>query len=132
MPLIVYDSMTGNVKRFVSKLGYRSIQIDQNLLIEEPFILITYTIGHGNIPQSTKEFLSRNSFFLFGVASSGNKNWGSFYARAAKLISLTYNVPILHTFELSGTLEDVLIFKKEAEELCQQVFQNGFKATMKS
>lgn len=130
-PFIVYDSMTGNVKRFISKLNYESVQISEGLLVERPYILVTYTIGHGNIPQSTNEFLNRNSLFLSAVASSGNKNWGSFYARAGKLISGKYKVPLLHVFELSGTELDVEVFKREAEKVCQQISQNGFSITTK-
>ena len=123
--------MTGNVKRFVSKLGYDAVQVSENLVVDRPFILITYTIGRGNVPESTKEFLNRNSLFLSGVASSGNKNWGSFYARAGKIIALKYSVPLIHMFELSGTTSDITIFKREAEKICQQISQNGFSITMK-
>ncbi len=117
IPLIVYDSMTGNVQRFVSKLTHKSVKISKNLIVNSPYILITYTIGYGQIPSSTKEFLNRNSFFLMGVASSGNKNWGSNYARSADLVSIKYSVPIVHKFELSGTEKDLYIFNQEVEKI---------------
>lgn len=116
-PLVVYDSMTGNVKRFVSKTGYRAIQIQENLMVKEPYILVTYTIGFGQIPPSTKEFLNRNSLFLLGVSASGNKNWGLTYCQSAKIISKEYGVPIVHTFELSGTEDDVRLFKEGVERI---------------
>lgn len=116
-PLIVYDSMTGNVKRFISKLEYKSILIEEDLMVNQPYILVTYTIGRGNIPPSTQKFLNKNNQFLFGVAVSGNKNWGSFYGKAGDLISLRYNIPMIHKFELSGTEKDVIIFKQEVERL---------------
>jgi len=128
--LVVYDSMTGNVKRFVSKLRCPSIQISDTLLVNQPYILVTYTIGFGQVPSSTKEFLNRNSIFLFGVASSGNKNWGQTYAKAASVISEQFNVPIVHAFELSGTVEDVRIFKEEVEKICQE-YQNGSNTIIK-
>jgi protein involved in ribonucleotide reduction len=129
--LVVYDSMTGNVKRFISKLKCPSIQISDTLQVNQPYILVTYTIGFGQVPSSTKEFLKRNSIFLFGVASSGNKNWGQTYAKAASVISNEFNVPIIHTFELSGTVEDVKIFKEEVEKICQR-YQNGSNTIIKS
>ena len=116
-PLIVYDSLTGNVKRFVSKTGYRAIQIQENLRVEEPYILVTYTIGFGQIPQTTKEFLNWNSLFLLGVSASGNKNWGKTFCQSAKTISQEYRVPIVHIFELSGTEDDVVFFKEGVEKL---------------
>lgn len=116
-PLIVYDSMTGNVKRFVSKTGCRAIQIQENLKVEEPYILVTYTIGFGQIPPTTKEFLNRNSLFLLGVSASGNRNWGLTFCKAAETISKDFRVPIIHTFELSGTDEDVRLFREGVERL---------------
>ena len=131
-PLIVYDSMTGNVKRFVSKLEYENLQITSDLEVDQPYILITYTIGHGNVPESTKEFLNRNSLFLSGVAASGNMNWGAYYGRAGKIISVKYNVPLIHIFELGGNNSDVILFKKGVEKICQDLkSRNGFNITMK-
>lgn len=130
--LIVYDSLTGNTKKFVSKLNHRSVQITKDLVVDEPYILVTYTIGLGEIPPSTKEFLNRNSLFLLGVAGSGNRNWGLTYCKAVTTISKQYNVPIIRTFELSGTAEDITAFKWEVERLCQKIkFQNGSNITMK-
>lgn len=108
--LIVYDSMTGNVERFVSKLGMRSIKIEPGLLVREPYILVTYTIGYGSIPKSTTEFLIKNEGYMRAVAASGNKNWGAFYARSGTLISIAYKVPMILAFELSGTQQDVRTF----------------------
>jgi protein involved in ribonucleotide reduction len=129
--LVVYDSMTGNVKRFVSKLRCPSVQISDTLQVNQPYILVTYTIGFGQVPSSTKEFLNRNSIFLFGVASSGNKNWGDSYGKAATIISDQFNVPIVHTFELGGAVEDVRIFKEGVEKICQR-YQSGSNTITKS
>jgi protein involved in ribonucleotide reduction len=115
--LIAYDSKTGNVKRFVKKLNMHTVKIADNLLIEEPFILVTYTTGFGEVPETTARFLERNYKFLKGVAASGNKNWGSNYAKSADLISMQYNVPIISKFELSGTNQDVARFLQEVEKV---------------
>lgn len=114
--LIVYASSTGNVKRFVNKLTFPSIEITEGLHIEEPYILITYTTGFGQVPDEVKSFLKENCSYIKGVAASGNKNWGGYFARSGDLIALQYQVPVLHKFELSGLPRDVEIFKKRVEE----------------
>ncbi|MGL4820781.1 MAG: class Ib ribonucleoside-diphosphate reductase assembly flavoprotein NrdI, partial [Bacilli bacterium] len=55
--------------------------------------------------------------YLRGVAASGNRNWGQAFAKSATTISQTYNVPVIHTFELFGTTNDVSQFIKRFEEL---------------
>jgi protein involved in ribonucleotide reduction len=117
--ICVYDSLTGNVRRFVSRLEVESIRISPELKIIKPFFLITYTIGFGDIPKTTREFLTHNHPYLIGVAVSGNRNWGDKFAQAADTISKLYNVPIVHKFELSGTKKDVEIFLQEAQRIVE-------------
>lgn len=108
--LIVYDSLTGNVERFINKLHMKNLKITDGLIVKEPFILVTYTFGFGGIPESTSKFLNQNFEYIIGVASSGNKVWGSNFARAADLISDNFLVPLILKFELSGTKKDIDIF----------------------
>lgn len=115
--LIIYDSKTGNVKRFINKLNMECIQIKEDLIINIPFILITYTTGIGQLPETISKFLIHNSHNLIGVAASGNRNWGNSFAIVADIISEKYNVPILHKFELAGTKKDVEKFKQEVRKL---------------
>lgn len=115
--LVVFDSKTGNVLRFVKKLGIDSIQLLPNLVVSEPFILITYTTGYGSVPPTTSDFLKLNHINLQGVAASGNKNWGNNFARSADTISSTYGVPILMKFEMSGMPEDVEILKERVQNI---------------
>ncbi|MED4883062.1 class Ib ribonucleoside-diphosphate reductase assembly flavoprotein NrdI [Bacillus smithii] len=116
--LIVYDSLTGNVQRFVNKLDkHKKIKITDDLIVNEPFILITYTTGFGEVPKSVMIFLQKNSQFLKGVAASGNKVWGDYYTKSAITISKEFNVPILLRFELSGTQTDVNKFLQEVENI---------------
>ncbi|MFL1672654.1 class Ib ribonucleoside-diphosphate reductase assembly flavoprotein NrdI [Paenibacillus dendritiformis] len=111
--LILFDSKTGNVQRFVNKLGLDAIKIHSDLLVDESFILITYTTKKGEVPASTSIFLEKNHAFLKGVSSSGNKNWGLLFAVAADHIANQYHVPIISKFELSGTKKDVENFLLE-------------------
>ncbi|ATF13525.1 class Ib ribonucleoside-diphosphate reductase assembly flavoprotein NrdI [Brevibacillus brevis X23] len=114
--LIVYDTRTKNVQRFVQKLDVNNVQIGENLTVTEPYVLITYTDGFGNVPKSTIQFLEVNHFFMRAIASSGNRNWGSNFAKSADIIAEKFNVPIILKFELSGTPEDVQMLK---ERLCE-------------
>jgi len=114
--LIVYDSLTGNVRRFVEKLHkFSSVRIEDGLQIEEPFILVTYTTGLGFIPDLTQKFLETNAANMQGVASSGNKNFGNYYGLAADLIAEQYQIPIIHKFEFAGLPSDVDQFTKGVE-----------------
>ncbi|GAA4851468.1 class Ib ribonucleoside-diphosphate reductase assembly flavoprotein NrdI [Paenibacillus vulneris] len=111
--LIAYDSKTGNVRRFVEKLNMRVVQIEEMMTVNEPFVLITYTTGFGQVPQKVMSFLQKNHANLMGVSASGNRNWGEGFARSADLIAKLYKVPVVSKFELSGTKQDVERFKQE-------------------
>lgn len=54
--MIVFDSKTGNVKRFIKKLGMPAVQITPDLVMEQPFILITYTSGFGQVQKLHSHF----------------------------------------------------------------------------
>jgi protein involved in ribonucleotide reduction len=108
--LIVYDSRTGNVRRFVDKLPFRSVRIEDHLRVDEPFVLVTYTTGFGDVPDKVLRFLDANGSRMKGVAASGNRNWGALFARSADTIARSYGVPVLAKFELSGTAQDVRTF----------------------
>jgi protein involved in ribonucleotide reduction len=115
--LIAYDSRTGNVARFIAKLDKQAVRIDEDAVLQEPFVLVTYTTGFGKIPEKTAAFLKRNSRWLRGVAASGNRNWGEGFAKSADLIADQYRVPVLAKFELSGTSKEVGLFLNEMEEI---------------
>lgn len=115
--LIMYDSKTGNVQRFIQKLEMECVRISESIMIDTPYVLITYTTGFGQVPSKVQEFLENNYSNLLAVSASGNKNWGDNFARSADTISEKYGVPILSKFELSGTKADVEYFKKRVYEL---------------
>nr|WP_072728519.1 class Ib ribonucleoside-diphosphate reductase assembly flavoprotein NrdI [Paenibacillus sp. NAIST15-1] len=115
--LIVWDSKTGNVERFINKLSVSNIRIHSELIVDEPFALVTYTTKFGEVPGTTLQFLKSNYMNLKGVASSGNKAWGNYYGMAASKIAEMYSVPIVLKFELSGTKSDVELFLMEAKKI---------------
>lgn len=115
---VYYASMTGNVRRFLGKCGIDAIPISDAPLTQEPFVLVTYTFGFGAVPKEVVAWLNANNRNLRGVAASGNRNWGDYFGMAGDTIAKTYNVPLLHTFELAGTSEDIRIFKERLASLC--------------
>lgn len=114
---VLYDSLTGNVNRFINKLPVDAKKITTDMQVDEDFILITFTTGFGNVPETTRTFLEKNNRYLKAIACSGNKNWGDLYGACADVIAKMYQVPILHKFELSGTPTDVVKFMKGLETI---------------
>jgi protein involved in ribonucleotide reduction len=115
---IVYDSLTGNVKRFIDKVKNRNGNLRvENIasipIVDDDYILVTYTIGMGKVPDSTQEFLNKNSSRLKAVVVSGNIIWGGNFGKAGDTISKQYNVPLIMKIELSGTKQNVDQFIQE-------------------
>lgn len=105
--MIVYSSRTGNVRYIVSKLNLPSIEITDNLIIEEPYLIFTYTDGLGDVPKKVLEFLQHNYSYCKGVIASGNSNFGhNVFCASADKISSQFNVPIIHKIELRGFQHD--------------------------
>lgn len=111
--LIYYDSITGNVKRFVNKLaiygGVEIIKLEKNTKVEREAHLITFTTGIGEVNSKTDEFLSYEDNFkkIKTVAVSGNMNWGPYFGLAGDKIKDKYGIDLIMKFELSGTKKDV-------------------------
>lgn len=119
--LIAYYSLTGKVRSFAHKLGrpgsLREIQTGRPPLINEPYVLITPTIGRGEVPPTVAEFVAVNADYLRAVAASGNRNFAANFARAADVLAERYNVPVLLRFELAGNAEDVRKFNEGVDAL---------------
>ena len=81
------------------------IKINPTMIIKNEGHFLTFTTKIGEIPTTTNEFLQNenNSKLLKSVSSSGNRNWGQFFALAADKIQEKYGIPVLMKFELSGT-----------------------------
>lgn len=116
--LIVYDTLTLNNKRFVTKLDIPSVRITEGLVVNEPFVLVSYTV-EGETPQTTWDFLERNNSSMIGVASSGHPNWAASgnLCKCADNIHEKYGVPIVHKFYSCGTKADRKIFLEGVQNL---------------
>ena len=114
---VIYFSMTGNIDRFVKKTDYECIKGNSGMLVDEKFILITYTFSFGEVPHDVQLFLENNHKNLVGIIGSGNMNWGTLYCKAVHIIAEKYNVEILQKFELAGNIHDVAKFNKIMGEI---------------
>lgn len=115
---IIYYSLTGNVRRFLKKAGCSDAKSIADVSVTTaPFIIVTGTIGFGEIPQPVASFLDQHHHHLAAVAASGNRNWGQNFGRAGERIAEKYDVPLLMKFELHGNDNEVEIFKEKVERL---------------
>nr|WP_272904541.1 class Ib ribonucleoside-diphosphate reductase assembly flavoprotein NrdI [Bacillus subtilis] len=89
------------------ELDIESIEITDDTIIIQEFIHITYTIGFGEVPERTLNFINNNKNKIRGVAVSGNKVWGDNYGLAGDKLSAKFHIPLLLKFELSGTKQDL-------------------------
>lgn len=117
--LIVYDSMTGNVERFVKKTGLEHVKLTAETEIDHPFVLVTYTFGFGAAPKNTEQFLTRkvNQENIKAIAVSGNKVFGKWYCACGDDISNQYDIPLLLKFELAGDGSDVTKFLQRMDDI---------------
>ncbi|PRS01460.1 class Ib ribonucleoside-diphosphate reductase assembly flavoprotein NrdI [Bacillus halotolerans] len=108
---MTYESKTGNVRRFVKALqqefDVEAIEVTGDTIVNQEFIHITYTIGFGEVPERTLNFINKNKNKIRGVAVSGNKVWGDNYGLAGDKLSAKFHIPLLLKFELSGTEQDL-------------------------
>lgn len=113
--MIAYASRTNNNKDIVKRVGIKSMELSSQTIVEEPYFLLTYTDGLGEIPSIVCEFLDYNDLNvsnLKGVIASGNYNFGhSLFCRSADLISEKYNVPVIRKIDLRGNSLDVKAIK---------------------
>lgn len=110
---IVYDSLTGNTRRFAERLAR-----DTGLPVESvgayqggDALLLTYTFGRGEVPASTSSFLAQHAASIRGVVSSGSFHWGANFGRAGKLIAEQLGIPLVSIINKAGSQKDVEVIK---------------------
>ncbi|PLT33121.1 class Ib ribonucleoside-diphosphate reductase assembly flavoprotein NrdI [Bacillus sp. V5-8f] len=119
--LIVYLSLTGNVKNFVERVGMDSVELNySNPLteVDQEFIVIAPTYDD-DITDVISSFIEhkKNIHFLKGFVGSGNKNFDMSYCFNAEELSKKYGKPLIFKFEFSGTDKDIMQFKKEVSSI---------------
>ncbi len=112
---VVYASRMGKVEAFVSKLGITdTLKITTgDEVVNEDYVLITYTDGAGIVPAVVEKFLKNNNKNLKAVAVSGNKDrHPDTYCMAADVINKQYGTEVLARFQNEGTDADVSLVRK--------------------
>lgn len=112
--------MTGNTRRFVDKLEMDSLEIDMVnpfIAINEPYVMVVPTYDK-EATEIANDFIEFNDLELLkGVMGGGNLNFADLFVFTAKDLARDYNVPLLHSFEYSGTHIDVDSVKKIIGEI---------------
>jgi len=105
--MIAYASRTGNVRYIVSQIGLPGIEIGEETTVTEPFLLLTYTDGLGEVPPVVERFMERSGAYCRGVAVSGNRNFGHrLFGGAGDKIAERWNVPLVRRIDLRGFRKD--------------------------
>jgi protein involved in ribonucleotide reduction len=119
--LIVYLSLSGNVRNFVKRVEMDSVELEYtNPLTEvnEDYIVIAPSYDD-EITDIISEFIDykNNLDYLVGFVGSGNINYNKSFCFNAVDLSNKYSKPLIFTFELKGTDNDILEFKKEVDRV---------------
>ena len=86
---VVFASRTGNVQSIVDRLSVDALEISSgDEAVSEPFLLITYTDGYGDVPMEVESFLNSNGDHLKGVIVSVIKDT---VKHSVKLVTLLLN-----------------------------------------
>lgn len=105
--MILYASRTGNVRYIVNQLGIDNLEIEDGLVVSDPFFIFTYTDGLGDVPKKVAAFMKDNHKLCRGIIASGNTNFGvNVFCGSADKLSEMYNLPIIHKLELRGFSKD--------------------------
>lgn len=111
---IYYASRMGKVEKLAKMISAEAVKIEsEDLLVNEDFILFTYTDGQGIVPPLVEKFLVKNHDYLKGVVVSGSMaRHADTYCVAGDIIAKAYNVPCLFKVDGAGTQEDVEAIKE--------------------
>lgn len=106
---IVYASRTGNVESIANQLPFDNVKIEMGTeTVNEPYVLLTYTDGYGDIPAEVETFLEVNNPSLIqGVVVSGDLSYGEAYCLAGDKIAEMMGVDVLYKVENEGTSDDI-------------------------
>lgn len=119
--IIVYDSLTGQGKKFASKLGYKAVNIKDYQNNDDPVVfLVTRSFNFGEIPKTTLDFLKKFHERVIGTAVSGNRNWGANFGKAGEVIEKEFGIPLVTKFEMGGFEVDI----KKTKNFLESILKN--------
>lgn len=114
-PAVVFFSLSGNTRRFVSKLDadiYELSSMDQ-LAPDRAFIAVTPTYSNGQgehaIPSPWKIILDDPTLSnrIVGVVACGDRSFISTFAKGGGDMAKQLNCPLIRQIELGGMPSDV-------------------------
>ena len=129
--VVYFSSVSENTKRFVDKLGVKTVRIPlkteeaAEFVHEKDSVLVVPTYGGGNeggtVPKQVIKFLNNpeNRKHIKAVIAGGNTNFGEHFCRAGDVVASKLGVPVLYRFEITGTPEDVNEVKERLARLWQ-------------
>lgn len=130
--LVYFSSISNNTHRFIQKIGVENaripVDLEESLTVDRPYVLVcpTYSGGgnhtSGAVPKPVIKFLnnSHNRNFCKAIIASGNTNFGNTYGLAGSVLSQKLGVPLLYTFEISGTQSDIKKIQTVLEKFWSQ------------
>jgi protein involved in ribonucleotide reduction len=129
--VVYFSSVSENTKRFVDKLGVKTVRIPlrteeaAEFIHDKDSVLVLPTYGGGNeggtVPKQVIKFLNNpeNRKHIKAVIAGGNTNFGDHFCRAGDVVAQKLGVPVLYRFEITGTPEDVNEVKERLARLWQ-------------
>lgn len=121
-PLIVFKSITGNVRNFVKRTGLDSFEINDDNIYSfdstDSFILIAPTYDEMML-DDLMDFMEDNHEKCIGIVGSGNYNFADLYIFTAKDLSEKYNIPVIYDFENRGNNKDIINFEEIIKGMIQ-------------
>ncbi len=129
--VVYFSSASENTKRFVDKLGVKTVRIPlktedaAEFVHDKDSVLVVPTYGGGNeggtVPKQVIKFLNNpeNRKHIKAVIAGGNTNFGEHFCRAGDVVAQKLGVPVLYRFEITGTPEDVNEVKERLARLWQ-------------
>lgn len=115
--IIVYLSLTGNVRKFVEKTEMKGIELEYSnpfVEVNNDFLIIVPSYDDDITTFFSKFIEYKNNLAnLRAVVGSGNRNFDKDFCFNAEELATKYNKPLILKFEFSGTEKEMDNFRKE-------------------
>lgn len=118
MMIAVFDSLTGEGRKFAESLGLPTQSVRDRL--DDDCILITRNTGMGQIPLTTKIFVKNNKDRIKGFVNNGNSRMHSLtFCGASSKLEKKYGLKLIRNIDQGGTAEDVEAVKQYISKLAK-------------
>ena len=116
MKIVYFSNTTGLTDKLIHRIGAAELSVRIPIAgvpptMDEEYILVTTSHLTQNrvIPEQVVNFLKTgdNAKLMRGVAGTGSKNFGKMFCVAVHQIARLFNVPVVFTAELFGSVPEV-------------------------